>query len=85
MALIFGFAFSAIAFRPAYVSVMTSVNSSFSNAVAGDTTALRSMWATVNTAEGMYWTVPILGILLILLWIYMSAQKKEYVSAGLYG
>jgi len=83
--LVFSLAFSAIVFRPAQVRVMDALNSSISNALAGDSTALSTIWGTVDTVNGIYWTIPILGIILIALWVYMNAQRKEYVTAGVYG
>ena len=83
--MVFTLALTAVAFRPAYVRMMDAVNSTVSTQIAGDSTALNSIWATVDTANGVYWAIPILGILLIALWVYMNAQRKEYVTAGVYG
>ena len=81
--MVFTLALTAVAFRPAYVRMMDAVNSTVSTQIAGDSTALNSIWATVDTANGVYWAIPILGILLIALWVYMNANGASHRPAKL--
>lgn len=77
--------FTAIMFRPVQVRVMDIMNTTASPLLANDTTALNSFMDTINVSNGVYWTIPIMGIIFIALWLYSYSQRKEYVTAGVYG
>lgn len=88
LAVVFGFAMmfvvamTAITLRPAYVVVTDSLNTTVHEI---NQTLASTVWDNWHaTTNYLWWLIPSLGIIVILMYIWMNAQQKEYVT-GVYG
>jgi len=80
--LIIGIFGLAVVIRPGYMKFRTAFNDTVSNF---NMSGVSNRWNKVmGTLDYAFWVVPIIAVLIILGWIYMSASQKEYVEAGYY-
>lgn len=60
-------------FQDGFDSVITDLNS----------TTLSTDWAnTTNTVNGLWWLLPICLAGLVIWWIWMTTQERDYVTVG---
>lgn len=72
---------TAVTFRPAYVKTMDVMNSTIYSQSLGVTgTGEWDTWYTVT--DYLYWIIPAAMIIGIWLMVWVNAQQKEYVTAG---
>jgi len=80
--LIIGILSLAVVIRPGYMKFRTAFNSTIANF---NMSRVSTAWDNVmGTIDYGFWVVPIIAVLIILGWIYMTASQKEYVEAGYY-
>jgi hypothetical protein len=71
-----------IVIRPFWMKLRDPLNSSIYNINASQGI---TEWGRVrNTVDNNFWLIPIVGVFIILGWIYLSMSEKDYVGAGYY-
>lgn len=74
---------TAVIARPAWMSIRSSFNTTIYEDV--NATNVSNLWAdTRDTVDYLYWLVPGAFITLLVVWLWMNAQEKEYVTVGGY-
>ena len=44
---------------------------------------LTSNWTSISSILKLgYWVTAVLGVVAVIIWLYMKAQQREYVTAG---
>lgn len=72
----------AVIFRPFWMKLREPLNTTIYHLNASE--GITSWGKVRNTIDNNFWLIPIVGVLIILGWIYLSMSEKEYVGAGYY-
>ena len=80
--LITGIFTAAVIFRPVWMKTRDPLNSTVYRVNA--TRATASWTSLMNTVDNSFWLIPAVGVLIVVAWIYMTMQEKEYVGGGYY-
>jgi flagellar biosynthesis protein FlhB len=73
---------TAIMIRPGYMKFREAFNNTITRMDDESTTQI---WENLlSTADYGFWIVPIVAVIIVIGWIYMSMQQKEYQTAGYY-
>lgn len=78
--LIGGTMISFVAVRPAYMVWRNAMNSTIYD--TGDADAITSWNNTRGTTDTLYWWIPGGMGLFYIIWVWLIAQQKEYVTGG---
>ena len=80
--LITGLFFGAVVFRPVWMKSRDTLNSTVYRFNEDRST---TAWVRLrNTMDSSFWLIPAVGVIIIVAWIYMTMQEKEYVGGGYY-
>jgi len=74
---------AAVILRPVWMKTRDPLNSTVYS--VNETRATASWTSLMNTVDNSFWLVPAIGVLLVVAWIYMTMQEREYVGGGYYG
>lgn len=72
----------AVVVRPGFMKMRESFNTTIYNLNVSEAT---SQWTRSRaTMDYLYWIIPAIVVLVVVGWVFMTAQQKEYVEAGYY-
>ena len=80
--LITGIFMGAVLFRPVWMKTRDPLNSTVYR--ANEARAITAWTRLMNTVDNSFWLVPAIVVLIIVAYIYMTMQEREYVGGGYY-
>jgi len=80
--LISGIFIGAVILRPVWMKTRDPLNATVYRVDEAKATA--SWNSLMNTMDNSFWLIPAIGVIIIVAWIYMTMQEKEYVGGGYY-
>lgn len=80
--LITGIFTGALIMRPVWMKTRVALNNTVYRQNEAKAT---EVWLKLkNTVDSSFWLIPAVGVFIVVAWIYMSMQEKEYVGSGYY-
>ena len=73
----------AVIMRPVWKKLEAPLESTVTHFGVAEATAV---WTSLsNTVNNNFWLIPVVAVILVVGWIFMTMQRKEIVTGGYYG